>query len=38
LAARGKRSEAIAKYDAALTLAPTWEELKRDRAKLIARA
>jgi tetratricopeptide (TPR) repeat protein len=34
LAAEGKRSDALAKYDAALKLAPDWEELKQARARL----
>jgi tetratricopeptide (TPR) repeat protein len=34
LAAEGKRSDALAKYDAALKLAPDWEELKQTQARL----
>lgn len=36
LGGEGKRDQALAKYDAALKLAPDWQELRQARARLAA--
>lgn len=36
-AAQGKRAEALSKYDAALKLVPTWNDLRAARTKVARR-